>query len=114
MAAADAVTAGAWTALSTRSAVDRFDGEVVGVDFPTVAMRGAEWVDGELQLTTAPMNDGAIGQPTSWRVTGLADPSRWTVNGNAPGGVPVETRVDAGDLVVATVVGEHTYTVTSP
>ena len=110
MAAAEAVTAGAWAALSTTSA-SNIDGEVVGVDFPTVAMRRAEWVDDELWLGTAPMNDAAVGQPTSWRVTGLADPSRWTAN--AFGDVPVETRVDGRDLVVETVVGAHTYVVSS-
>jgi hypothetical protein len=113
MAAAEAVTPGAWAALSTTPA-SGIDGEVVGVDFPTVAMRRAEWVapphsHGQLRLTTAPVNGPAVGRPTSWRVTGLGEPSRWTVN--ASGDVPVETRVDGRDLVVETVVGAHSYTV---
>jgi hypothetical protein len=108
MAAAEAVTPGAWATLSTTPATS-IDGEVVGVDFPTIAMRRAEWTDGALRLRTAPVNDDAAGQPTSWRVTGLADPSRWTVT--ASGGVPVQTKVDGTDLVVETVVGAHEYTV---
>jgi hypothetical protein len=48
-------------------------------------------------------------QPTSWRVTGLPDPPRWTVT--TSGGVPVQTRVDGNDLVVETVVGAYAYTV---
>ena len=110
MAAAEAMTPGAWAALSTTSAPST-DGEVVGVDFPTVAMRRAEWVDGKLRLSTAPINDAAIGQPTSGCVTGLADPSRWNVN--APGPVPVEARVEGRDLVVETIVGAYAYTVAS-
>ena len=82
---------------------------MVGVDFPTVALRRAEWVGGELRLTTVPLNDRVVGQPTVWRVTGLADPSRWTVT--AADGVPLEARVDGPDLVVSTLTGAHTYTV---
>ena len=106
MAAAEAATAGAWTALAN-GAPPALSGEVVGVDFPTVALRQAAWVDGVLHVSTSPINNAAVGAPTSWRVAGLDDPARWRAR--AAGGVPVETRTDGGDLVVETVVGEHSY-----
>jgi hypothetical protein len=108
MAAAEAVGAGAWTALTTTSP-PTIEGEVVGVDFPTVCLRQAEWVDGTLHVTTSPMNDDLVGTPTSWRVANLDDPSRWTAT--ASGRVAVETRVDGADLVVETIVGSATYRV---
>jgi hypothetical protein len=55
------------------------------------------------------MNDAVVGAPTSWRVTGLDDPARWTAA--TPDDVPVETWSEAGNLVVNTVVGAHTYVV---
>jgi hypothetical protein len=108
MAAAEAVTPGAWTALAN-AAAPAVPAEVTGVDFPTVTMTQATWLDGVLRLATSPMNDAMIGSPTSWRVTGLADPARWTVA--ADGDAPVGARVESRELVVETVVGEHSYTV---
>ena len=104
MAAAEATSAGAWTALTTE-APPSLPGEVVGVDFPTVAMRAAEWRDGRLHLTAAALDDA----PTSWRITGLDDPSRWTAA--AIGDVPVETRVAGADLVIETVAGDYSYVI---
>jgi hypothetical protein len=104
MAAAEAATAGAWTALSTERA-SALQGEVVGVDFPHVAMRGAAWRDGTLHLSTSALG----GAPTSWRIAGLDDPAHWTAS--APSDVPVETRVDGDDLVIETVAGDHDYVV---
>jgi len=106
MAAAEVVTPGAWTALSTVAPTPT-GGEVVAVEFPTVALRRAEWLDGQLHLATVPMNDDVVGRPTSWRITGLDDPDRWTVTS----GVVAETSSEDGDLVIHTVVGSHDYTV---
>jgi hypothetical protein len=108
MAAAEAMTPGAWTALATDGPRPISPGEVVGVDFPTVAMRRAEWHNDELHLMTAPRDDGVVGQPTSWRVTGLDDPTRWKATA---AGVPLDTRVHNGELVIDTVVGAHPYSV---
>ena len=60
MAAAEAMSPGAWTALTTSAPSATSPGEVVGVDFPTVALRRAEWVDGSLQVTTVPVNDAVV------------------------------------------------------
>ncbi len=108
MAAAEAVTPGAWTDLAS-TAPPWPSAEVVGVDFPIVSLRQAAWLDGVLHLSTSPMNDAVVGTPTSWRVSGLDDPARWTVL--TSGDVPVSTRIEAGDLVVETVVGAHDYVV---
>ena len=104
MAAAEVVTPGGWTALATGSPAAGPPGEVVGVDFPTVACSRAEWVDGALHLATVPMNDDVVGRPTSWRIVGLDDPARWSVSG-------AEATVEGGDLVVSTSVGRHHYVV---
>lgn len=103
MAAAEAVTPSGWTALATQPPPP-IEGEIVGVDFPTVALRAAEWRDGRLHVTTAPMNASVVGRPTSWRVSGLDEPSQWTVS-------PGTARLDGGDLVVETVVGDDSYVV---
>ena len=107
MAAAEAVTPGAWTALA-HEVPPGPTAEVVGVDFPTVGLRQAGWLDGVLRVSTSPMNETVVGAPTSWRVTGLDQPARWTVTA---GDVPVTTRIEAADLVIDTVVGSHTYVV---
>ena len=104
MAAAEATSAGAWTALTT-GAPPPLQGEVVGVDFPTVAMREAAWRDGRLHVTTSALHDA----PTSWRIRGLDDPAGW--GASAPDGVPVTTRVDGTDLVIETVAGDHSYVI---
>jgi hypothetical protein len=108
MAAAEAVTPRAWTELA-HDAPPAPSAEVVGVDFPTVSLSQAAWVDGVLHVSTSPMNDTVVGAPTSWRVAGLDAPERWTAR--ASGAVPVEKRIEAGVLVVDTVVGTHTYRV---
>ena len=108
MAAAEAVTPGAWTALANEARPAPV-AEVVGVDFPTVSLRQAAWLDGALHLSTSPMSDAVVGTPTTWRITGLDDPERWTAR--APDGVPVETGTDADELVVGTAVGAHTYVI---
>ncbi len=108
MAAAEAVTPGAWTALASEAPPPP-SAEVVGVDFPTVSLREAAWLDGVLHVSTTPMNDSVVGAPTSWRVTGLDDASLWSAT--TPADVPVDTRVEAGDLVMDTVIGAHDYVV---
>ena len=108
MAAAEAVGPGAWTALATEHPAGRGP-EVVGVDFPTVAMRQAVWIDDVLRLSTSPMNEAVSGDPTTWTVAGLDDPRRWTAT--SLDGAPVDARAERGDLIVDTVVGAHSYEV---
>ena len=108
LAAAEAVNPGAWTALANRRPPP-LRAEVTGVDFPTVGVRAAEWRDDELHVETAAMSHAVRGAPTSWRVAGPDDPSRWTVS--TANGAPASTRIDGADLVVETVVGDETYAV---
>jgi hypothetical protein len=108
MAAAEAVTPGAWTTLASEAPATP-PAEVVGVEFPRVSLRRAVWLDGVLHVSTSAMNDAVVGTPTSWRVAGLDDPTRWTATSSDD--VPVETRTDGGDLVVNTVIGTHAYVV---
>ena len=85
MAAADVMTEGAWWRLSNMPSSERFDEPTVcDVDFPTVALTRAEW-DGkaqQLHLAMDGMNGSVNGRPTTMRVTGLGDLSRWTARGS--------------------------------
>jgi hypothetical protein len=112
MAAADAMTEGAWWRLGNVPSTDRFDEpSVCDVDFPTVALSRAAWDRDtqQLHLSLHPMNDRVAGQPTSMRVTGLDDPARWTVT--SPDGPPVGVEVRGPDLVLRTEVGRHSFLV---
>jgi hypothetical protein len=108
MAAAEATTPGAWSALANEPPPP-VGPEVVGVDFPTVALRQAAWIDGRLHLATETISETATGSPTAWRVAGLDDPHRWTVASLL--GAPAATAVEGGDLVIRTVAGPGAYVV---
>jgi hypothetical protein len=112
MAAADAMTEGGWWQLGNVSSAARFDEPTVsGVDFPTVGLTRAEWdADArQLHLTLDPMNDTAVGQPTSMVVSGLDAPGAYATS--SPDGAPVEGEVRGSDLVIHTQVGRHTVLV---
>jgi hypothetical protein len=112
MAAAEATTEGAWWRLGNVSSADRFaEPTVCDVAFPTVALTRAEWDRDAQRLLLAlhPMNDAAIGQPTSMRVTGLGDPGRWRAT--SPDGPAVEGEASGLDLIVRTPVGRHSVVV---
>ena len=53
--------------------------QVVGVEFPTMALRRAEWVRGNLHLSLAPLRD-APNVYTFFRIVG-AEPRNWDVHG---------------------------------
>ena len=110
MAAAEAMTEGAWSRLATVGSAERFtQPTITGVDFPTVALCRAEW-DPETQtllIETAAPNDRLAAEPTSFRVANLPGASRFAVEsidaGPRPGVV-----VDGDDLQVTTTVGSST------
>jgi hypothetical protein len=112
MAAADVMTEGAWWRLGNVASAPRFEEPTVcDVDFPTVALTQAEW-DGDAQrllVALQPMNADVIGQPTSLRVVGLADPTR--CRATSPGGAPVDVDVRGPDMIVRTSVGHHSLLV---
>ena len=103
LAAAEVVSPGAWASLS-EAPLPKQRGLVEGVDFPTVALAEARWEEDRLRLRLHPQSEKALGQPTRFRVTGLDDPDRWRVEGDAR----LATR--AGKLVVETSVRDHRLT----
>ncbi|MDA3038666.1 MAG: hypothetical protein O3C27_03895 [Actinomycetota bacterium] len=92
LAAAEAGGTGRWTRLS--AAPLEPCAQVVGVDFPQLALRRAEWVDGVLHLRLAALVDRPQ-QRTSFRVVG-AEPGPWRIVG--PEGVSIKS--DAAGLTV--------------
>jgi len=99
LAAAEANSPGAWTRLATERLPE---GEplIEGVDFPSVALSEAHWVDGELRLALVPQSESVVGQPTSFRVVGLGDAREWRAEGAG-----AEARVAEGALEVTVRVG---------
>lgn len=75
LAAAEAGGAGRWTALS--AAPLEPCPQIVDVDFPNMAFTRAEWSDGSLLLTAAPLRE----DPKTWaefRIAGVEPGLRWT------------------------------------
>jgi len=101
MAAAEVVTEGAWWRLANVASEARFgEPTVIGVDFPRIALRQAEWDAGEqaLRLATHPMTADPGQAPTSFRVTGLTEPEHWVVD--ASDAAPVTWQPSGADLEV--------------
>jgi hypothetical protein len=94
LAAAEAAGPGRWARLSA-APLERCP-QVVGVDFPRLALRRAEWVDGVLHLRSAPLTDRPQ-ERTVFRVIG-AGPGPWQIVG--PEGV--EVRSDHAGLAIET------------
>ncbi len=103
LAAAEVVSAGAWARVS-KAPLPKQPGLVEGVDFPMVALAEARWEEYTLRLRLHPQNKEVLGRPTRFRVTGLDDPDRWQVQGDAR----VASR--GGELVVETSVRDHRLT----
>jgi hypothetical protein len=103
LAAGEVVTPGAWMRASS-APIPKQPGLVEGVDFPTVALAEARWENRKLHLRLHPQNEKVEGQPTRFRVSGLDDPSRWQVEGDA------RLSSEAGDLVVETAVRDQRLT----
>ena len=77
LAAAEAAGPGMWTRLS--DAPLEACPQIVDVDFPTMALSRAEWIDGNLHMRLAPLHE----DPrvfTSFRLIG-AEPRNWDVHG---------------------------------
>jgi hypothetical protein len=77
LAAAEAAGPGRWANLS--EAPLETCPQIVDVDFPAMAFSRAEWVDGNLRLSLAPLRDSP-GTFTSFRLVG-AEPRNWDVHG---------------------------------
>ena len=108
MAAATAMEPGLWSRVTSTPIDNRLaEPTVLGVDFPALALSQAEWLryEQKLVLQTEAMNEAVTGTPTSFRIRGLPDPTRFTVS--SPTGAPARSRLLGSDLLVHTTVGQH-------
>lgn len=101
LAAGEAAGPGLWTRLS--AAPLEPCPQVVGVDFPAMALTRAEWVGGNLRLRLAPLREDPT-KRTSFRIVG-AEPRIWDVHGMdgvsldlSTSGLDVRVPLIAGDL----------------
>ena len=84
--AARACTAGAWARIFNDPNLSKFDEPtVVGVDFPTVALREARWDPdrGELHVRAVALKESRDRELTRFRVTNVAGASGWTLRSEA-------------------------------
>lgn len=104
LAAAEAGGPGRWTELS--AAPVEACPQIVGVDFPTVALSRAEWIDGALYLRLAPQRD----DPTAWTSFSLvgAEPRLWYITGIE--GATMDVTSTAGIIRVPRVTGDIVLT----
>ena len=100
LAAAEASGPGRWTGLSA-APVEPCP-QIVDVDFPTVALRRAEWVDDSLHLTLAPLREDP-NVFTTFRLVG-AEPRQWYLTGID--GATTDTRPDCLVFRVPLVAGD--------
>ena len=77
LAAAEAAGPGMWSRLSAEPL--GVCPQVVGVDFPTLALSRAEWVNGSLHLRLAPLREDP-NTFTTFRIVG-AEPRLWDLSG---------------------------------
>ena len=94
LAAAEAVGPGMWERLS--AAPLETCPQVVGVDFPRVALSRAEWHDGSLFLTISPLVDRPA-ERTQFTIVGAPHGRSWNLDGIA--GATVQ-RIPDGTLTV--------------
>ncbi len=104
LAAAEAAGAGRWAALSA-APLERCP-QVVGVDFPSVALTRAEWVKGALYLQVSVLEEQPS-KTTSFRIVG-AEPRIWEVTGIE--GAAVEFGAHAVVVRIPHMNGELTFT----
>jgi hypothetical protein len=113
MAAAEAMSEGAWSQLFNTAPQQRFtEPTVEGIDFPDLALTQAWWdaQDRRLVLATTPRNEMLVGQPTTFRLTNLPGASAWTVESDGLT-VPSTTMLGRAELEVTTTIGTHRYVV---
>ena len=103
LAAAEVVSPGAWARLSEEP-IPQQPGLVEGVDFPRLALAEARWEKDALHLRLHPQSDEIQGQPTRFRITGLDEPDRWRVEGDA------RLAPAVANLVVETSIRDHRLT----
>ncbi|MCP5031734.1 MAG: hypothetical protein GY939_08010 [Actinomycetia bacterium] len=100
LAAAEAAGPGRWTDLSTAPLA--LCPQIVDVDFPTVALKRAEWVNGCLLLSVAPLKE----DPSVFTTFRLIDvePRQWYLTGID--GATTDTRPDTLVFRVPLIAGD--------
>jgi hypothetical protein len=104
MAAAEAAGPGMWTRLS--AAPLEPCPQVVGIDFPNIALSRAEWIDGNLYLRLEALVESPR-RRTSFRIVG-AEPRQWDISGME--GVTAELSMTGLNVTVPAVSGELQFT----
>ncbi len=113
MAAAQVASEGSWWRLANVGPGNRFnEPTVIGVDFPTVALRQARWDPATSTLTVTPVGIGDATGRTTFRVTTIGDPNRWTAEGTLADQINV--RVVGAAIEVDTPVRAETILLRGP
>jgi hypothetical protein len=110
MAAAEAVSEGAWWHLFNVGPGNRFDQPTVtGIDFPDLTVTTAWWDTETPQLLvgTVPRNSRVVGRPTRFKIVNLEDASAWKLESDDA--LPVTVHAVGGELHVATTIDSHRF-----
>jgi hypothetical protein len=113
MAAAQVASEGSWWRLANVGPGSRFDEPtVIGVDFPSVALREARWEPATSTLTVTPVGIGDNTERTMFRITTIGDPKQWTAHG--PLAADVKVRVVGAAIEVDTPVRQEAIVLRGP
>ncbi len=104
LAAAEAVGPGMWERMSAAPLAPC--AQIVGVDFPNVALTRAEWINGALHLRLAPLVENPRVK-TTFQLVG-ADPRQWDLT--APDGTTLELTARAVNISVPMVHADLEFT----
>ncbi|ETW95390.1 MAG: hypothetical protein ETSY1_30830 [Candidatus Entotheonella factor] len=111
MAAAEAMSEGAWWRICNEPKLRKFtDPTVYGVDFPSLCLSQA-WYDAQGQLLVIATDAGdprAAGQQTTFRI-GQIDTHRIRVTVDGEPANDWDWRIVDGEVEITTTVGEHTF-----
>jgi hypothetical protein len=93
MAAAQVASEGSWWRLANTGPGRRFEEPtVIGVDFPSVALRQARWEPAASTLVVTPVGiNPRVRARTTFRVTNIGEPSQWAVDGPIAADVRLRT-----------------------
>ena len=82
---------------------------MIGVDFPTVALSEAWWDPQQqtLFVTPEPLNEHTSGQPTTFRVVNLPDPTSWWVELEDGGAVEAAPAADTLEVHTTSAPRRH-------
>jgi hypothetical protein len=110
--AARACTAGAWARIFNEPNLRKFEEPtIVGVDFPSVALREARWDSdrGELFVSAVAANEARSGEVTRFRVTNVVSSSGWTLVSEGTEATSLSSA--EGDVLVGIPADGRTWTI---